>query len=90
MHTKLTMDEIRYRFGKSTPQRMSRRDAAGFVTKHFFKASYKAAQFWPLPQRMIHGKAYVDTVDVVEYARLKVESALPHMNPNCATAATAA
>ena len=54
---------------------MERRTAANLVTQYFFPVSHRSLESWPLPTRLVNGKAISPTVEVFKVAYLKLVAA---------------
>jgi hypothetical protein len=64
-------------FQKLLPTRVDRRQGAEIVTRHCFPVSARTLEVWPLTWRRINGRALVETKELLEYARTKVDAATP-------------
>ncbi len=59
------------------PERMDRRQAAAFVTKHYFPVSPRSLEKWPLTWLHVNGKALAATTEYAVVAEAKLAAATP-------------
>ena len=57
------------------PCRVDRRAAAELVTRLLFPVSHRTIEAWPLNARLVNGKAIIETVELLDYARAKLDAA---------------
>lgn len=57
------------------PQLIDRRAAAKLISGLFFKTSPRTIERWPLPTRLVNGRAQLETRQVIAYARARVAEA---------------
>ena len=61
------------------PVRVDRTTAAAIVTNLFFKVSPRTIEKWPLVVRHVNGRALIETSDLLNLARAKLNEAMPIM-----------
>lgn len=57
------------------PPRLHRKAAAEALTRHFFVVSPRSLERWPVPVRIINGRAYVETQELFAEAQRRVDAA---------------
>jgi hypothetical protein len=57
------------------PRYCDRQDGAALVTERFFKVSSRTLEDWPVPSRLINGRAHYLTTELLVYARSVMEAA---------------
>jgi hypothetical protein len=57
------------------PTRVTRDDAAGLLTRHFFKTSPRTLERWPLAWRRLNGKAHCETTELFAVAEAMLNDA---------------
>jgi hypothetical protein len=57
------------------PARVDRATAAAVVTRHFFPISSRTLERWPLPTRIVNGKAVIETAELLAVAQSKLDAA---------------
>lgn len=57
------------------PKRVDRRTGAALVNKHFFPVSSRTIEAWPIPTKLVNGKATMATADLFAYAQEKLDAA---------------
>jgi hypothetical protein len=59
------------------PRYVNRADGAKLVTDRFFKVSARTLEEWPVPSRLINGRAHYLVSDLLAYANNLLQSAPP-------------
>ncbi len=58
------------------PPRIARRDAAALLYATLgFPVSPRTLESWPVPTRLVNGKATFDTAELIAFARTKMDAA---------------
>ena len=57
------------------PKRVDRKVGAQLVTQHYFRVSPRTLECWPLPWRLINGRAQVETSKLFDEAQRRVDAA---------------
>jgi hypothetical protein len=57
------------------PVNVDRRTGAALITKHLFPVSHRSLETWPLPTRLVNGKAIVPTAKLFEIAFARLSAA---------------
>ena len=59
----------------SAPANADRRVAADLITRHFFPVSHRSLETWPVPVRLVNGRAVTPTAIWFQLAHAKLEAA---------------
>ena len=57
------------------PVRVDRKTGAELVTRFYFPTSARTLEAWHLPVIYANGKALIETADLLDFARRKIEAA---------------
>ena len=57
------------------PRYVDRRTGAALLTQHFFPASHRSLEVWPLTWRHVNGRALVETAELFAVAQSKLDAA---------------
>ena len=57
------------------PENVDRKVAADLITRHFFPVSHRSLESWPVPVRLVNGRAVSPTAKWFELAHAKLEAA---------------
>lgn len=66
-----------FRLLDSLPRRVTRPEAARLLKAHFFEVSPRSLERWPVPVRVLNGRAHMETRALFEEARRRLEAAAP-------------